>query len=698
MSATSSVYSMCGMCAVRCPIRVEVEDGAVTWIEGNPHAAGIQGSLCAKGSAGLAFERDSERPQHPMIRTGPRGSGQWRKASWDEALDHVAAKLGEVVARGGPKGIALADRGGLFTDLTKSFLKAIGSPNYFDHDDSCASNVNNACKSLFGYGRGELVYDFANAKHIVLYGRNVFESLQVKEVNTILDALEAGAKLTYVDVRATVTASKADRFLLIRPGTDYALNLALIHVLLRERLHDDEFARRWVTGLAELEAFARPYTPEWAEQETGIPAGEIERLARDVAADRPKVIFHAGWMMARYADSFYASRTLHILNALMGNFEKEGGIAVAKGAADAGARGLRSLGARIPEVTEKPVEAGMAGAPLGTGHMVNLYKAIQTGQPYPVRALFAYRFDPLASFPDADAQRAVLENLDLLVAIDVNYSDTAWHADVILPEATYLERSNILAVQKGLKPNLVMRRQAIPPRYDAKPAWEIFTLLAERMGAGQHFPYRSIEDVWRHQLEGTGVTVEDFAAKGFVTLAKKPIFMPPDALKLKTPSGKIELVSPSMEKRSFASLKPYQPPARPEPGSFRLAFGRSAVHTHAQSQNNPLLNEILPENTLWINEAEARKLGVASGDLVEVSAGDRRGTIKAHVTPFIHPEAVFMLHGFGNEVPWKTRSFRRGLRDTKFAAGLLSTVDPVGGGVANLEAVVKVRKAQGKLS
>jgi thiosulfate reductase/polysulfide reductase chain A len=697
MNATSSVYSMCGMCAVRCPIRVEVENGAVRWIEGNPHAPGINGSLCAKGSAGLAFEYDSERPQHPMIRTGPRGSGQWRRATWDEALDHIADKLKEVSAANGPRTIALADRGGLFTDLTKSFLKAIGSPNYFDHDDSCASNVNLACKSVFGVGRSELAYDFANAKHIVLYGRNVFESLQVKEVNTILDALEAGCKLTYIDIRATVTASKADRFLMIRPGTDYALNLALIHVVLRERLHDVEFARRWVEGLSELERFVTACTPEWAEQETGIPAQEIVALARELAADRPKVVLHGGWMVARYTDSFYSSRAIYLLNALMGNFEKEGGLIVAKGPKDAGARPLKSLGARIPEVEDKIVDAEMPGAPLGTGHLVNLYKAIRTGQPYPVRALFAYRFDPIAAFPDPEAQKSVLEKLDLLVAIDVNYSDTAWQADVILPEATYLERSNIIATQKGPKPSFAMRRQAIPPRYDAKPAWEIFALLAERMGAGQHLPYRSIDEIWKWQLEGTGLEIQDFSAKGFVSLAKTPILMDPEKLEFKTPSGKIEFVSSMLERRSFESLKPYVRPRKPEEGSFRLTFGRSAVHTHAQSQNNPYLNEIVPENTLWLNDQEAGKLGIKSGDTVEVSANGQRGTIKAYVTPFIHREAVFMLHGFGNEVPFKTRSFRKGLRDSKFAAGMLESVDPVGGGVANLECMVTVRKATGGL-
>lgn len=693
MGEASSVYSICGMCAVRCPIRVEVENGAVKWIEGNPHVSGIEGSLCAKGSAGLSFQYDAERLQSPMIRIGPRGSGQWKKATWDEALDYIEEKLKAVTEKYGARATALADRCGLFTDLTKSFMKALGSPNYMDHDDTCAKNVNIACQSLFGYGRGELGYDFANAKHIVLYGRNVFESLQVKEVNNILDAMENGAKITYIDIRATVTASKADKFLMIRPGTDYALNLALIHVVLKENLYDQDFVNKWVTGLTELEAFVAPYTPEWAEKETGIPAYEIVKLAREVSSAKPKVIFHGGWMLARYIDSFYSSRSINILNALMGSIETEGGLIVGKGAKDAGVKGLNSLGDKIPGVKDKIFDADLPSKSMGTGHIINLYKVIKTGQPYPVKAFFAYRYDPIASLPDPEAQKKVLDNLDLLVSIDVNYSDTGWYSDVILPEATYLERSNIIAVQKGQKPSLVMRRQAVRPRYDSKPAWEIFKLIAERMGAGQYFPYDSIEDVWNYQLEGTGFEIDDFNAKGQVALSKSPILMDRSDLKFKTPSGKIEFMSSTLAKNDFESLAPYVTPKKPEKGSFRLTFGRTPVHTSAQSQNNIYLNEILSENTLWINETEASELGIRDGDTVEVGADTYSGKIKAKVTPLIHPEAVFMLHGFGSEIPLKTRSFKKGLRDSKFAKGLLETVDPVGGGSAYLECVVKVRKA-----
>ena len=687
---------MCGMCAVRCPIRIEVQNGSVTWIEGNPYVPGIEGALCSKGSAGIAFEYDSERPQYPMIRTGERGSGQWRKATWDEALGYIADKLKIVKNKYGAKAIALADRSGPFTDLTKSFIKALGSPNYIDHDDSFAKNVNMACQSLFGYGRGELGYDFSNTKYIVLFGRNIFESIQVKEVNTVLDGMERGAKLVYVDIRATVTASKADKFLTIRPGTDYAMLLALVHVVLKERLYDKEYVNRYVLGLTELEAFVAPYTPEWAEKETGIAAHDIYAIAREAAVAKPNVIFHGGWMLSRYIDSFYASRMLYILNSLLGSVESKGGLIIAKGPKDAGVKGLNSLGANIPDVADKIVDAEMKEKSIGTGHLVNLYKAIKTGEPYPVKAFIAYRFDPIAAFPDPDEQRRVLDDLDLLVAIDVNYSDTAWYADVILPESTYLERSNIIATQKGPKPGFVMRRQAMAPRYDSKPAWEIFTLLAERMGVGQYFPYKGIEDIWNYQLAGTGVKIEDFGAKGLIGLAKDPIMMLRDAIKFTTVSGKIELVSSKLEKSGFHSFAPYVAPKKPAEGSFRLTFGRTAVHAHAQSQNNPYLNEIVPETSLSINTDEAVNLGIKNGDMVEVSAEGYSGNIRAYVTPYIHPEAVFMLHGFGNEVPLKTRSFKKGLRDTKFQKGLLETVDPVGGGVAYLECMVGVKKVGGK--
>jgi thiosulfate reductase/polysulfide reductase chain A len=696
-SGRRTVNSLCGMCAVRCPIEVEVENGRAVWIQGNSKDPAMGTSLCAKGAAGLSFEYEDQRPQQPLIRSGPRGSGQWRRATWDEALDYVAQGLKQVMEEMGGQGVALSDRGGPFPDLTKSFLKALGSPNYFNHDCTCARNVHHACRSVFGFGRKGFNYDIKNTRHIVLIGRNLLESLQVKEAKEFMDALDKGAKCTYIDVRATTTASKATRFWQIPPNTEYALNLAFIHQVLKEQLYDAQFVGRWVSGLEELSRFIEPYTPQWAEGQTGVPAGEIMAFVREVAADAPKVIFHPGWMTSRHHQSFYTCRTSYILNVLFGAIETPGGLIIAKTPADAGHKGLKSLGADIPAVQAPRVD-GIGGkfqhwdAEAGLLHL--LYPALESGLPYPVGAYIAYRHDPLSALPDPEAQLRALDKLKLLVAIDVHYSETAWRSDVILPESTYLERANILATKNGPKPGLMMRDQCIAPRFDSRPAWWIFKELAARLGLGQYFPYETIEDIWRHQLEGTGVEIEALRQKGSVSFASQPVMWDrAEGLKFKTPSGKIELISGLLAKSGLDSLAPFDPPPPLEPGQFRLIFGRPAVHAHAQTQNNPLLHELCPENSLWLHPQPAAALGLKDGDLVEVSSGETTVKGRLAITPWINPQAGFMLHGFGHSVPWQTRSYHRGMADQRLMTGALTSYDPVGGGNNLTESVISVRKA-----
>ena len=694
-----SVFSICGMCTVRCPIRVETEDGVVKWIEGNPHDSGMAGRLCAKGSAGIAMLYDYERPQHPMIREGKRGEGKWKEVSWDEALDYIADKLKEIIKKYGARAVALSDRGGPFRDIHRSFLRALGSPNYFNHDCTCARNTQHAAISLFGGGRKTFNYDYAQCKHLVLYGRNVLESMRVKNANAIMDFLDRGGKLTYIDVRASGTAMKATRFWMIRPGTDYALNLGIIHSVIKDKLYDLEFVNKWVKGFKELEMFVEKYTPEWAAKETGIPAGEILEFAHEIAEDKPSVIFHPGWLTARYLDSFYSSRSAYILNVLMGAIEAPGGLFFQKGPGDVGAKGLNELLSTIPKPEEKRADGcgwKYKHFESGPGLLHLLYPAILNEDPYPVKAYIVYRHDPLLSLPDPEAQKKVFDKLDLLVSIDANYSETAWYADVLLPSSTYLEKSSVLCTGKGLKPSFRMRKKAIEPHDDSKPEWWIFKSLAERLGIGEYFKFDDIEEFWEWQLEGTGVSVQDLEKKGFVSLTDKPVWWDRMRdLKFKTPSKKIEFVSTLLEENDLQSFKPYESAKKPEEGTFRLAFGRSPVHTHGRTMNNPVLHEIMPENTLWLNKGEAEKLGIKDKDMVEVTSADgsHTGTIRAYVTDFIHPEAAFMVHGFGRKIPWQTRGYNRGLGDYRFETGLLDVYDKAGGAIALLECMVKVRKS-----
>jgi len=667
------VFSVCGMCSARCPIRIEVENGKVVWIEGNPYVPGIERALCARGSAGLVHLYDKERPQYPMIRTGERGSGEWKRASWDEALNYIAEKLTAIKDKYGAKAIALLDRGGgIFGEMQRVFIRAIGSPNYFNHDDLCRKNVDLAAQSLFGIPRNQISYDFSNAKHIVSFGRAFFDALAVREANNVLKAIEKGGKFTYFDPRVNVTATKATKYFRIRPGSDYAIVLALIHQILKENLYDKDFVDRFFLGIEELENFVKPYSPKWAESVSEVPEEEIIKLAKELSEAKPQVIIYPYWFGARYMDSFYYARAVYILNALLGNIEQKGGLIFAKSPKEVGAKPLKSLLEPIPSPKEKRIEEELGKGFLydGAGHMLHLFKAIKTGEPYPVKALIVYRYDPFAGMPLSDIKE-ILSGLELLVHIPVDYGTTGWFADVILPESTYLERDDIIGLQRGAKPAFIVRKKAVEPVYDTKPRWWIFTELCKRMGVGQYAPYESIEDIWNYQLKDTGIKIEDFDEKGFVPLCKEPLIYSREELKFKTPSGKIEIVSSKMREREVPYFIPYEEPERPkiEEGEFRLIFGRVAIHTHTRTQNNPVLNGILPENELWINSEIAEKLGIRDGEIVEVSSGDYSGKIKAKVTPFIHPECVFMYRGFQNDIPWLSRSYGKGLNEGRLLKG-----------------------------
>ncbi|MFZ1955461.1 MAG: molybdopterin-dependent oxidoreductase [Desulfobacterales bacterium] len=691
-----SVFSLCFMCSVRCPIKVQVKDGQVRWIEGNPLVPGMEGSLCPRGAAGINMLYDNERLQSPMIRDGERGAGKWRKVGWDEALDYVADKLKNIIDKDGGQSVVLGERTQLATHVSKSFLKAIGSPNHFTHDALCKGSVNTACRSLFGYTDAQMGIDYKNTKHIVLYGRNIFEAISVKEVNNLTQALENGAKLTYIDPRVTVTATKAHRYWMIRPGTDLALNYALINIILKERLYDSQYVDRWVQGLAELQDFVQPYTPQWAEEETGIPADEIVAFAREISRDKPAVIFHFGYRGASYGNEIYQRRAIMILNSLMGSVEAKGGFFIKKGPGEVGGKPARKLTEQeFPKLDLTRFDkVGTPEFPLpdpNHGVAQILPHAILNEDPYPIKALIAYRFDPLGSIPDTGLTKKALDKLDLLVTIDINFSDIAWYSDVVLPESSYLERTDCIQQANGLKPQMFLRRQAVAPRYDTREGAMILKQIAERIGVGSYFPFENMEELVHWQLDGTGFSLEDFDAKGFVAYGKDQIFWDrKDGLKFKTPSKKIEFTSALLENAGYESFPAYDPVVRPEGGNFRLVTGRIALHTHLSTQNNPYLHEITPENVLWINTRKAAELGIKDKDVVEVASEKGAGKIKAFVTDMIHPETVFMLHGFGHEAKLASRSYNKGVSDSMLQKNVS---DIIGGSPALHETFVTVNPA-----
>jgi thiosulfate reductase/polysulfide reductase chain A len=691
------------MCTVRCHIQVEVENGEVVWVQGNPHT-GMDGALCPRGAAGIALLKDDERPHGPMIRDGRRGEGKWRRVTWEEAFGHVAAKLTEITAKYGSRSILFSDRGGPFPDLHQAFVRALGTPNYCNHDVSCARNTNHAALSVFGFGRKGLSYDLKNARHVVLQTRNIMEAVNVKEVKDLTAAMDKGCRLSVIDVRSTITATKAHDFFLVKPGTDYAFNLAILHTLIKDQLHDREYVDKYVKDFDRLALFVEPYTPAWAEQETGVPARRMVELAGRLAEAAPAIIWHPGWNTARYRDSFYVSRTAYLINVILGAVGAKGGLPLVAKAGDVGHPGLKSLTGLFPKPEEKRADGVGWKYPhldAGPGVLNQALEAARTGDPYPVKAYLCYRHDPLTALPDPDAVRQALDEMDLLVSMTFSWSDTAWYSDVILPLSTYFERESIIAQKDGLKPYFFVRQRAVEPRYDTKAEWEIFTGILNQLGV-KGWDFQSIEDIWRYQLQDTGFTAEALSETGTIPLTDKPQYKDRASLKFKTLSGQVEVINDKWEKAGHPSLKPYEPPQAPPAGTFRLIFGRCALHTQGHTVNNPLLNEAMPENELWIHTRAAAGLGLADGDLVRVSNNSHSSEahssephsaeIRAKVTDIIHPECVFMIHGFGHKLPVETRAYGKGAADHELMTEGLTKWSPAGGGLNMQENFVRVSK------
>ncbi len=690
------VYSVCAMCGARCPIQVQVEGGECKFIQGNLHASGIKGALCARGVSGLSLVEDRDRPQFPMLRQGGRGEGKWKRISWDEALDLAASKLEAARIQHGGKSILWSDCGGPHADLRHALCRALGSPNYTAAESACAANVHHAALSLFGFDRDRLVYDYRRAKAVVLQTFNPFEAIDVKEVNELLDGIQSGARLTVIDVRASVTAGKADRFLMIRPGTDYALNLAVINLLLTRELYDAKFAAAWIKpeDLEALKAFAAPYTPEYAQAETGIKAEEIIALAEELAKAAPAVIWHPGGNASRYNDSFHLARSAYIINALLGSIGSKGGLPLLVRPRHLGRQGLKRFLDLFPQPEEKRADGVGSTLPQfagGPGLLHLAFKAMASGNPYPLKAYVVYNHDPLKSYPEPDKLKKALEKMDFLLCVTPTWTEIAWQADLVLPLSPHLERESALAQRNGLKPTFQMRARCVDPRFDTKPDWEIFTGLASRLGVSE-LTFDSIKDIWAWQLQGTGYSLADFEEKGFVELVDKPVFRSMEVYKFPTASEKIELVNPKWEAQGLVSLAPYVQKAPVPKGSFRLTLGRCPVHTVSYTQNNRLLNEMMPDNELWMNYDIGRRMGIHDGAEVEVKSNGHGGRVKARLSEFIHPEAVFMVRGFGHDLDVETRARGRGLAETQLMPGGLDKFDKAGGGLALQEYVVRVMR------
>ncbi len=320
----------------------------------------------------------------------------------------------------------------------------------------------------------------------------------------------------------------------------------------------------------------------------------------------------------------------------------------------------------------------------GATAMQELIEPMITRQPYPITGLVLYGTNLLHTVPNVPRTKAALQNLDFVLSVDVLPQDHIAWSDVVLPEATYLERYDDLWACGHKTPYIALREPAIQPLYQTRPGWWMARELGLRLGLEAFFPWQTAEEYLNQRLSSIGLDLDQLRKQEGVVIQKgKPYledFEVTGASPFNTPSKKIELYSEALAKAGFKPLPVYEPTVGAPAGYFRLLYGRSPVHTFARTQNTPLLHELQPENDVWLNDASALRLGLKEGDRVwlENQDGTRSGPIRVKATPRIRADCVFLVHGFGHDAPGMTRAHGKGASDTKLQTRY--ALDPISGG------------------
>ena len=684
----AEVPTTCEMCVNKCSIIAVVENGVIKKLNPNPASPRSRGMVCARGNAGLQQVYDSARLKRPLIRAGARGEGKWRPVSWDEAFDFAGKKLADIKAKYGPQATIWSSTESFAETFFKSLGLAFGSPNVERHPTLCLASVNLAYSLTFGTVPS---FDLANAKYIIMSGANRLESFITPDTMDLVEsATEKKARLIYLDPRFTVTASKADEWYPIRPGTDAAFILALINVIVSENRYDKDFIAAYTVGFDQLAEYVKPFTPEWAEVETEIKARDIQRIAREFSDAAPRAVYYAGRRSSWYRDDFHMRRAQAILNAIVGNWDRQGGMLPNQKVALGEFMFLPWDDPTAPRIEDMDKNFPLAAK--GDGAYLKMRENILAGVPYPVKGWMVHKQDPMNALPEQSKTLRMIDQMDFIGVIDVQMSDTAWYADVVFPESTYLEREDPVEALAGIVPVVVYRQAAIKPLHDTRSTLEIAQGLAKRLDLSQYFDYTIAQwidaqvkelplEAPLDYLKKHGVWVPPGGAKYGATLNPDHRFI--------TKTGKIELYSERLKDSGYDPLPVYTSPLQPPSGQYRLILGRKAFFTHASTTNNAWLNTFCPENQLWMHPKSAGAIALKTGDLVEVSSAVGSVRLKAKVTEEIRPDCVFMLHGYGKKSQWQRLVAGKGGADVEI---LETAWDKVSGGGAFHETFVKVRK------
>lgn len=644
-----SLKSSCEICNGLCALDIKVRGEEIVRVRGRAGHTVSKGYICPKGRAVNEIINAPDRIKTPLIKSSGK---EWQEVSPADALIYISERLNSTKNKYGAEAVAVhVGRAGVkkqFTYYLERLSAAFGTPNFSTSGSHC--HLSKKMANVMTYGVLPIP-DFKNSRCMVLWGSNPARScpLLMRDINK---ARQKGARLIVIDPRSTSTARKSDLHLQIRPGTDGALALAVLNVIIQRELFDKKFVKDWTVGFDKLVDLVVNYTPEKVESITWVPSKKIVEAAYLYADNSPACI-SMGIALELQSNGFQTARAISILQAVCGNLDIAGGALFALPAA------LNSLKIKRDDVTCRPA-VGQEEYPLFYKYndtaQANIFaRSILEGKPYPLKAMVVAGSNPVLTWPNAERVKKAFTNLEFLVVAENFMTETAKLADVIFPVSTFLSRDELcdFAALNG-RPILYFS-----PKIKEEPVMtdcEFCKNLAVEMGFEKYFPWENEKDALNYRLKPLGISIEALSQcldEGYEYRVKE------EKKYLKTgfhtKSGKVEIYSEEMQEYGYDPLPVYKEPVESPlstPELFKrypliLTSGaRTTAYMHSRFHNIPSLRQLEPEPELEVHSDTAQSLGIENGEKVMVESPRGKIQIKVKITGNILPGVISIPHGW----------------------------------------------------
>ncbi len=675
-----------------------IKNGRVKKLEGNDKHVSTRGRLCAKGNAGIGHLYDPDRILYPLRRTGPRGSGRWKRVSWNEAIGEVAEKIKTILNAGHPNEIMMKWGRNRSGGAAERFMATLGSKTIVNHTSTCESSKKVGMEHT--WGPDIETPDFENSQYILNFGSNILEAgyFMNPYSQRLIDGLVDGkAKLVTFDVRLSNTAAKSDEWLPLFPGTDGIVALAMANVIMQEGLADKEFINTWTNFPADrLEAYLRQFTPEMAERYSGVPAKDIRRIAIEFASVKPATTYtYRGPSKHLYGS--YSERCTMLLPIITGNIDVKGGYCLPRGMSYLQPQPVPPP-AKEPSYLSTPPDYPLAHHKVS--HLTPFW--IKEGK-QKIGMYFNYYSCEAFTNPAASYWKEVLLD-EKLIPFSVTFSnqmdETVALMDLILPNCTYLEMHDPESMPSSLWPWLGIRQPVVKPLGEAIEFREVLKMIIHKVdsdgkrGMKKYWGFKDGEDYLRKQfddipglkqaggynfLKKNGVwpvygsldpaTGKIIDKNGKLIKAEYGLYLKEDPngkvtvngrlrRGFATPDGKINIFAEEFENYGFNPLPTFKPhpwhwdkdgSSKLKDNELVLTTFKWNVHVQSRTSNLKWMAEIVHRNPAWLNGDTARKFGVKDGDLIRITSPVGYMVTKAKVTEGIHPRVVAVSNSLGTK-------------------------------------------------